>query len=140
MLSWNASSGLPEEHPPGLRFEHEFRFHDVSMHLVGLNPLKRKVRNLTARFNANTPLRPHLHIPRRSVYQGGAVADGKTTDVPIQTLLESPQFKHGRKGNDMNCMLVLVFYMPIQAFTPITTNTSQNGGEVAGFSWCTCLV
>ena len=24
--------------------------------------------------------------------------------------------------------------------TPITTNVSQNGGEVAGFSWCTCLV
>ena len=68
------------------------------------------------------------------------LVDGKTIDISIQTLLESPQLKHGRKGNDMNCMLVLVFYMPIQAFTSITTNTSQNGGEVAGFSWCTCLV
>ena len=28
----------------------------------------------------------------------------------------------------------------IQAFAPITTNTSQTGGEVAGFSWCACLV
>ena len=79
VLSRNASSGLPEEHLPGLPFEHEFRFHDVSMHLGGLNPLmrcheQRKARNLTARFNANTPLRlPHLHIPRRSVYREGAV-------------------------------------------------------------------
>ena len=77
VLSWNASSGLPEEH---LLFEHLFPFHDVSMHLGGLNPLmrcheQRKVQNLTARFKASTPLRlPHLHIPRRSVYQEGAVA------------------------------------------------------------------
>ena len=112
MLSWNASSGLPEEH---LLFEHLFHFHDVSMHLGGLNPLmrcneQRKIRNLTARFKASTPLRlPHLHIPRRSVYQEGAV-DGKNIDVSIQTLLESPQFGHGRRGNDMNYMLVLVFY------------------------------
>ena len=103
VLSWNASSGLPEEHLPGLPFEHEFRFHDVSMHLGDLNPLmrcheQRKVRKLTAHFNANTPLRlPDLHLPRRSVYQEGAVADGKTTDVSIQTLLESPQFKRGRE-------------------------------------------
>ena len=112
MLSWNASSGLPEEH---LLFEHLFHFHDLSMHLGGLNPLmrcneQRKVRNLTARFKASTPLRlPHLHIPRRSVYQEGAV-DGKNIDVSIQTLLESPQFGHGRRGNDMNYMLVLVFH------------------------------
>ena len=50
-LSWNASSGLPEDH---LLFEDLFHFHDVSMHL-GLNPLmrcheQRKVRNLTAPF------------------------------------------------------------------------------------------
>ena len=76
-LSWNASSRLPEEH---LLFEHLFHFHDVSMHLGGLNPLmrcheQRKVRNLTAPFKASTPLRlPHLQIPRRSVYQEGAVA------------------------------------------------------------------
>ena len=37
-LSWNASSGLPEEH---LLFEHLFHFHDVSMHLGSLNPLMR---------------------------------------------------------------------------------------------------
>ena len=49
-------------------------------HLGGLNSLmlcheQRKARNLTARFKASTPLRlPHLHIPRRSVYQEGAVA------------------------------------------------------------------
>ena len=95
MLSWNASSGLPEENH---LFEDLFHFHDVFMHLGGLNPLMRcheprKVPNLTARFKASTPLRlPHLHIPRRSVYQ------------------ESPQFKHGRRGNDTNCVLVLVFY------------------------------
>ena len=83
MLSWNASSGLPEE---DLLFEHLFDFHDLSMHLGGLNPLmrcneQRKVRNLTARFKASTPLRlPHLHIPRRSVYQEVAV-DGKNIDV-----------------------------------------------------------
>ena len=50
-LSWNASSGLPEDH---LLFEDLFHFHDVSMHL-GLTPLmrcheQRKVRNLTAPF------------------------------------------------------------------------------------------
>ena len=76
-LSWNASSGLPEEH---LLFEHLFHFHDVSMHLGGLNPLmrcheQRKVRNLTAPFKARTALRlPHRHVPRRSAYQEGAVA------------------------------------------------------------------
>ena len=112
MLSWNASSGLPEENH---LFEDLFHFHDVSMHLGGLNPLMRcheprKVPNLTARFKASAPLRlPHLHIPRRSVYQ------------------ESPQFKHGRMGNDMNCMLVLVFYTSIQAFTLITTKVSSWG-------------
>ena len=77
VLPCNASSGLPEE---PLVFEHLFHFHDVSMHLGGLNPLmrrheQRKVRNLTARFKARTPLRlPYLHTPRRSVYQEGAVA------------------------------------------------------------------
>ena len=70
------------------------------------------------------------------------LVDGKTIDVSRQTFLESPQFKHGRRGNEWKryelyagaCILY------IQAFTPITTNISQNGGEVAGFSWCTGLV
>ena len=72
VLSWNASSGLPEEH---LLFDS----HDVSMHLGGLHPLMRdheqiNVRSLTTRFKANTLRLPHLHIPRRSMYQEGAVA------------------------------------------------------------------
>ena len=37
------------------------------------------------------------------------LVNGKTIDVAIQTLLEACQFKHGMRGNDMNCMLVLVF-------------------------------
>ena len=112
MLSWNASSGLPEH----LLFEHLFHLHDASMHLGGLNPLmrcheQRKVWNLTARFKARTPLRLHLDIPRRSVYQEGAWLH--------PTLVA--------RGNDMNCMLVLVFYTAIQAFTLFTTNVSKWG-------------
>ena len=86
------------------------------MHLGGLrlNPLMRcheqgKARDLTARFKASTPLRlPHLHLyqegqcTRKELWLHRTLVDGKNIDVSIQTLLESPQFKHGRRGNDMN--------------------------------------
>ena len=41
--------------------------------------------------------------------------------------LSLSMFKHGRRGNDTNCVLVLVFYTSIQAFTLITTNVSRWG-------------
>ena len=62
---------------------------------------------------------------RKELWLHRILVDGSNIDVSIQTLLESPQFRHGRRGNDMNCMLVLVFYTSIQAFTLITTNVSK---------------
>ena len=62
------------------------------------------------------------------------MADGKTTDVSIQTLLESPQFKYGRRGNDLKgsegYAVACILFKPSLLSRP----TSQNGGEVAGFS------
>ena len=109
------------------------------MHLGGLNPLmrcheQRKVRNLTARFKASTPLRlPHLHM-LRSVYQEGAVAASNSRwwkeHRRIHTNLagiSSVWAWKEVKWYDMNCMLVLVFYTSIQAFTLIRPDVSKRG-------------
>ena len=145
MLSWNASSGLPEEH---LLFDS----HDVSMHLGGLNPLMRdheqiNVRSLTTRFKANTLRLPHLHIlyqegqcTRKELWLHGMLVDGKNIDISIQTSLESPQFKLAWNEGKWYKLYAGACILCIPAFTTITTNISQNGAEAAGVSWYTCLV
>ena len=83
--------------------------------------------------NLGCCLRKHTNTDVHKGMLHQTLVAGKNIDVSIQTLLESPQFRHGRRGNDMNCMPVLVFYTSIQAFTLITTNVSKWGAKWPAF-------